>query len=153
MLYNFGIEGESYEMIDGYPTYTENITNNSEGQSMANMLALYVRSYNEGPFIQDRRYMEQYAGLPQQQAAWDEWSISDGISRNEPYMYYAEEESTEIVKKATAIDTYANEMVSKYIMGVESFDNYDKFIAELKNRGMDEVLSAKQAAYNRYLER
>ena len=31
MLYNFGIEGVSYTMEDGYPRYTELITNNPQG--------------------------------------------------------------------------------------------------------------------------
>lgn len=153
MFYNFGIEGESYNMIDDYPTYTEEITNNSEGLAMSNMLALYVQSYLSGPFIQDERYMEQYAMLPQQQEAWKNWSVCDGISRNEPYLYYDAAESSDIVKKSSVIDTYVNEIICKFIMGIESLDNYDNFLNELKNRGIEDVLKAKQVAYGRYQER
>ena len=39
MLYNFGIEGESYEMVDAYPKYTEKIINNPDGLSMTEALA------------------------------------------------------------------------------------------------------------------
>lgn len=153
MLFNFGIEGESYNMVDGYPKYTDMITKNSEGKSMANMLALYVQSYMQGPFIQDERYMEQYASLPQQQEAWDNWSVYDGVSRTEPYLYYGENEVSDIVKQESAIDTYVNETVCKFIMGVEPLDNYDNFVNELNNRGMNEVLKAKQAAFDRYNKR
>lgn len=149
MFYNFGIEGESYNMDNGYPKYTEEITNNSEGFAMSNMLARYVQSYLGGPFIQDERYMEQYASLPQQQEAWNNWSVYDGVSRNEPYLYYSDEESSDIVKKASIIDTYVNESVCKFIIGVEPIENYDNFVNELKNRGIDDVLKAKQAAYER----
>lgn len=153
MLYNFGIEGESYNMVDGYPTYTDLITKNEEGLAMSNMLALYTQSYSAGPFIQDKRYMEQYSSLPQQQAAWENWSVSDGTDRNVPYLYYTEEETSDIVKKSTAIDTYANEMICKFIMNIEPIDSWDKFTAELENRGIKDVLKAKQEAYNKYLNR
>ncbi|MBP3361589.1 MAG: extracellular solute-binding protein [Clostridia bacterium] len=153
MLFNFGIEGESYTMEDGYPKYTDTITNNSEGFAMSNMLAQYVQSYMGGAFIQDERYMEQYASLPQQQDAWAKWSEDDGLVRTEPYLYYSNEKSTELVKKTTAVDTYVNEAVCKFIMGLEPMEKYDSFISELKNRGIDDVLSAKQEAYERYLNR
>ena len=77
MLFNFGIEGESYEMKDGYPTYTEEITNNSEGLSMAVALSNYSLAVESGPFIQDKRYMEQYAQLPAQKNAITTWSSTN----------------------------------------------------------------------------
>ncbi len=42
MLFSFGIEGESYEMIDGYPTYTELLTNNPDGKAFGDMLSIYT---------------------------------------------------------------------------------------------------------------
>ena len=67
MLFNFGIEGESYTMVDGYPTYTDAITKNDMG--MAAAMAKYTLSHTEGAFVQDKRYMEQYAQLDQQKMA------------------------------------------------------------------------------------
>lgn len=153
MFFNFGIEGESYEMKDGYPTYTENITNNSEGFAMANMLAQYCQSYWAGPFIQDRRYYEQYAGLPQQQYAWENFSYCDGVNRTVPYLYFSEAESSELSKKESAIFTYVDEQVCKYIISQQSFDDYDEFTAQLEKLGIKEVLAAKQEAYDKYLTR
>ena len=40
MLYNFGIGGESYEMVDGKPVLTDLITKNSE-YSLDQMLRVY----------------------------------------------------------------------------------------------------------------
>lgn len=153
MLYNFGIEGESYNMEDGYPKYTEEITNNSEGFSMSNMLARYTQSYISGPFIQDERYMEQYASLPQQQDAWTNWSVYDGVSRDEPYLYFSDEENSKLVKKMTDISTYVEEMISKFIIGAEPIENYDSFVDGLKSRGIDDVLKAKQSAYETFIKR
>ena len=153
MFYNFGIEGESYEMIDGYPTYTENITNNSEGFAMSNMLAQYCQSYWQGPFIQKQEYYEQYAGLPQQQDAWKKFAVGDGENRTVPYLYFDEAESQELARKQSAITTYVDEQICKYIMGIEPMDNYDSFVTELENLGIQEVLSAKQNAYAKYQSR
>ena len=153
MLYNFGIEGESYEMVGDYPTYTDNITNNSEGFAMSNMLAQYTLSYWAGPFIQDKRYYEQYAGLPQQQQAWETASEFDGVVRRVPYLYYSAEESSELVKKQTALVDHVQEEVCKFIVGLRPMEEYDKYIEELKELKVEEILKSQQAAYDRYLQR
>lgn len=153
MLYNFGIEGESYEMIDGYPTYTENIKNNSEGYAMSSMLSQYCLSFWQGPFIQRQEYYEQYAGLPQQQTAWKNFAVGDGENRTVPYLYYNEEESMELAKKQAAITTYVDEQICKFIMGIEPIENFDSFTKELENKGIKEVLHAKQNAYAKYQSR
>lgn len=153
MLYNFGVEGESYEMKDGYPTYTEQITNNPEGRSMTVALSNYARSYDAGPFVQDKRYMEQYAKLPQQQRAWETWSNTDAPIHTLPNLYVKDEELNEYAQKNTDIDTYADEMIMRFIIGAEPIENYDNMIAELHNRGIDRVLEIRQSAYDRYLQK
>lgn len=56
IFFNFGIEGESYEMINGYPTYTEMITHDPNGLSMQATLSRYCRASNGSiGSIQDKR--------------------------------------------------------------------------------------------------
>ena len=153
MLFNFGIEGESYTMVDGEPVYTEKITNNPEGLSMSAAMAMYMQSYNTGAFVQDKRYMEQYASLPQQKQAWDVWSATNAHNHIMPYLYMDEEEAGEIAKLKTSISTYESEMIIKFIMGIEPIENYDKYLQELEARGLSKVLEAQQKAYERYLVR
>ena len=73
MLNNFGIEGKSYDMIDGYPTYSKTITNNPDGLSFGQAMSLYTMSYNNGAFVQDKRYLEQYYRTQQQKDALNAW--------------------------------------------------------------------------------
>ena len=153
MLFNFGIEGESYNMVDGYPKYTDYISNNKEGLAMASTLARYTKSYGSGMLIQDKRYMEQYGALPQQQKAWKTWGDTDMANHIMPNVYSDAEESSEMIKKMTSITSYENEMVLKFIMGIEPMYKYDNFISELKARGIDSVLESKQRGYDRYLKR
>ena len=67
MLHVFSIEGESYNMVNGYPTFTEEITANKDGLSMATSMAKYTNSHTEAPVVQMREYIEQYASLEVQQ--------------------------------------------------------------------------------------
>lgn len=152
-LFNFGIEGESYTVIDDYPTYTEKMTKNPEGLSMAASLAQYCRSHNSGAFIQDKRYMEQYSQLPQQKAALDNWLYSDIKDHAMPPLNLTEAQETEMSATEEAINTYKNQMQMKFIMGTESLDNYDEFIKGLKERGVEKYIKYHQQAYDKFLKK
>ena len=153
MLYNFGVEGESYTMEDGYPKYTDYITKNPDGLTMSAAMARYMESCSSGPFVQDIRYMEQYASLPQQQEAWKVWSNTDAGKYLMPITYVKQEESNEISKLMNAIGTYESEMLIKFIIGAEPIDHFDNYVEQLKQRGIERVLEIQQGAYERYSSR
>lgn len=153
MLYNFGLEGESYNMIDGYPTFTDDIVDNKEGLSMANAMSNYCLSYAAGPFLQDKRYMEQYAKLDSQKVAWENWQKTNAIDHKLPFIYPEESELDEYARLKTEVDTYADEMMLKFILGVEPIENYDEFIKGLESRGVKRVLEIMQKAYDKSLKR
>ena len=153
MLYNFGIEGESYDMIDGYPTYNEYITHNKDGLSMMNAMEGYTLSYHEGPFVQDKRYMEQYAGLSQQKLALENWMYTDASAHTMPPVSLTPDQRTELAFLLESIDTYKSEMVAKFIMGIEPLDKFEDFRNELYARGLDKFLVYNQEGYERFLNR
>ncbi len=155
MLYNFGIEGESYNMVDGYPTYTEDIVNNKDGYAMNVMLGQYTCSYSGGPFVQDKRYMEQYGGRPQQRDAWTTWEISNMKNHAMPTLstFMTMEEQSEFALLNSSISSYASEMISKFIIGTEPISNYENMISELKTRGIERAVEINQNAYDRYASR
>lgn len=153
MLFNFGIEGESYEMKDGYPTYTDIITKNPDGLSMSGAMARYLQAYNAGPFIQDVRYMQQYAARDNQQEAIKTWSNTDMEKHLLPEISLLPKDTNAMAKKISAVNSYKDEMLVKFITGAESLDNYDKFVKGLKERGIDEYLKLMNEAYQRYEER
>ncbi|MBE7033016.1 MAG: extracellular solute-binding protein [Ruminococcaceae bacterium] len=153
MFFNFGIEGESYNMIDGYPTYTEEITANAEGLSMSAAMARYIQAYSAGPFVQDARYMEQYASLPQQKDAVQIWSNTNMEEHLLPKIFLRPEESDKMAKKISSVNSYKDEMLIKFITGAESIGKYDAFVKGLKERGIDEYLKLMNEAYDRYSAR
>lgn len=152
MLFNFGVEGKSYTMKDGYPTYTEDVTNNPDGLPMAQALSKYMPVSWSGPFVQDKRYIEQYVSLPEQKEAMKNWLDADH-SKILPPITPTSEESSTYASIMTDIDTYKSEMVNKFIMGAEPMENYDKFVETIKSMGIEEAIKIRQAGLDRYNKR
>ncbi|WP_277679668.1 hypothetical protein [Gracilibacillus dipsosauri] len=153
MLFNFGIEGESYEMIEGYPTYTEEITNNPEGLPMTQALGKFIRASYGGPLIQDKRYLEQYYELPEQKEAVELWSESAENDINMPPITLNARESEEFNAIMSDLDTYYDETVIRFIMGEEPLDNFDEFVATLQGMGIERAIELQQSALDRYIAR
>ena len=147
-LLSFGVEGESYTMVDGVPTYTELITN-TPGKSMSEMLAQYTVATGY-PMEQSMDYFDQYMA-DEQKAAIDVWKDCD-TSRTTPALKYTDEELDTATTKFNEINSYNNEMMHKFITGRESFDNYDSYQQTLRSMGLEDVVRVNQAAYERYLE-
>ncbi|MGN8681400.1 extracellular solute-binding protein [Gracilibacillus sp. HCP3S3_G5_1] len=153
MLFNFGIEGESYEMVDGYPTYTEEITENPDGLPMNQALGKYIRASYGGPLVQDVRYVEQYLELPQQQEAVEIWGETAENEINMPPITLNADESEEYNSIMSDLDTYYDEMVLRFIMGEEPLSNFEDFVETLKGMGIERAIELQQAALDRYIAR
>ena len=69
LLFNFGIQGESYELIDGEPYYTDDILSDKDGFS--NAVKKYLAS---GAYVRDARQFEQMLLLECQKQAVAVWS-------------------------------------------------------------------------------
>lgn len=150
-LFNFGVEGESYTMIDGKPVYTEFITDNPDGWTMQQALAQYTRSWSGDSFVQDREYYLQYAGKPQQQAALASWSNTDASKYKMPPVTIAEADSDEYSRLMGDISTYISEMTTKFITGVEPLSKFDTdYLPTLKQMGIEQAIAIQQAAYDEF---
>ena len=152
MVYNFGTEGESYEMIDGYPTYTELITNNPDGMTMPNALGIHCGASIGGPFVQDKRYYEQYLQMPQQKEAVKIWANQNN-NHILPALHMTAQESAELLEISNTLKTYVDENVTKFIIGQRPMSQYDKFVEELKSMGIEKGIAVYQAALDRYNKR
>ena len=150
MLFNFGVEGESYELKDGEPVYTDVIMKNPEGLSISDAMNKYIFGNNSAPFIQDARYLEQYYQLKSQQDAMKVWSeSSDALKSKIPYLTFTDEESSKLNTIVNNIQTTTDEMIFKFIMGIEPLENYDSFISTLEGFGIRDAVDI----YNKALER
>lgn len=152
MFFNFGTDGESYNLVDGYPQYTDTILK-PDGKTVSEAMNEYFLASSSGPFVQDYRYIEQYYQLDQQKDALDVWSETDAPARNVPKVSFTAEESQRLSTIMSNVQTTADEMLFKFIMGIEPLDNYDNFINKIKQLGIDEAIDIYTVAVERYNNR
>ena len=152
MLFNFGIEGEHYNMVDGYPTYSEYMTNNPDN-ALGTMISIYTRPNGAAPTIVDKRYMEQSAALPEQKESIELWSDADTAQHYMPSVNFTSAESAELSKLQNEIVSYQEQMLLKFITGVTDMSEYDAYLANLEKAGVAKYVEIYQTAYDRYLSK
>ena len=150
MAFNFGIEGESFDMIDGYPTYTDIVMENPNGLPISQAMATYIRGNYNGPFVQDLRYLEQYYTLDEQKATLDVWGGTNAINHVLPPVTPTSEESREFASIMNEVNTYRDEMTLKFILGTAELSEFDTYVENLKKMGLDRALEIQNAALERY---
>lgn len=150
LLFNFGIEGTSYEMIDGYPTYTDLILRNPDKLAPSQALAMYTRASYFGSFVQDVRYMEQYFTMPEQQEAIRVWADTDADLHLLPRLQMTEKESAEFSAIMQDVVTLVDEMSLKIILGIEPLDSFDDYAAQIRALRIERAIDIQTAALRRY---
>ena len=150
ILYNFGVEGESYTMVDGVPTYTENISHNPDGIPMTEMISLFAVPSGY-PTLQSVDYFDQYM-QEKQKAAINVWKNAD-MSRSIPSLRFSSAESKNVNQKYNEIKSYHDEIINKFIVGKEPLDNFSKYVQTIQSMGIKDVVASYQTAYDRYCSR
>jgi putative aldouronate transport system substrate-binding protein len=150
MLMNFGIEGESYNMVDGKPTFTDIIFHNPDKLSVDQAIAAYCRgSLGSGAYNADTRVYEQRAMLPQQLETFETWSKAS-MERRLPPIQPTAEEAPQYATIMNQVNTYVDEMLLKFVMGQESLDKFDTYIANLESMGITDALKIQNDALARF---
>ena len=156
-LFNFGIEGESYNWVDKdgvkYPQYTDLILNNPEGLTVTNAMSMYIRANYNGIMIQDTRYIEQYYQTPQQSGAQKEWGKTNMRDHLLPQLYVLGEEADRDSQIKTDVTTYVNEQTIRFITGERPIEEFDAYVEQLKAFGIDDALKFRTEAYKRFEKR
>jgi putative aldouronate transport system substrate-binding protein len=155
LYYNFGIEGESYTMVNGKPIYTPQVMNNPRGWPLSQSMSAYVRSTGAGPFIQNEGYIEQYYALPEQLQALTNYNTPGAINYLLPPITASQAESRELASIMNDINTYADEMMTKFILGTEVHNDssWNTFVSTIRRMGIDRAIAIEKAALDRYQRR
>ncbi|MDF2927030.1 MAG: extracellular solute-binding protein [Paenibacillaceae bacterium] len=150
MLFNFGIEGESYTTQGGSLAYTDNITKDPKF-NLQQMISQYTKP--NGPFLGDDR-KNNFNTFKEQDDALVIWAETDAAKHILPaFITPTIEESKEVAKLNTAIASYKEEMFVKFLMGKEPLDKFDEYVARIKEMGVDKIIKIYQDAYDRYNKR
>ncbi|MBD2846323.1 extracellular solute-binding protein [Paenibacillus sp. IB182496] len=147
-LMNFGVEGVHYDMQDGQPIFKDEILNNELG-ALARLQqdgAQIEIAFHQN-FDYEKQWMDEIA-LKGVQEYMDNGYAIDPY----PQLAYTNEEKERINTLYSAIKTYVDETMQKWVLGVEPVgDNIDAFRAKLKSMGVEEMVELEQQAYDRYV--
>lgn len=150
MLYNYGIEGLSYEYdANGEIQFTELITNNETYTSAFSAL----RSIGAWPtyFINDsgEAFMKIFEGTKVEEACQEAYgNMKDPF----PEMLGTAEESEVYTSIWPDLSTYLDEMFTAFVIGTESLDNFDRYVETANSMGMQDIIKIKGEQYKRYQE-
>lgn len=156
MYYNFGTEGETYHMVDGEPVYTDLVLNSPRGWSVGQALSAYTKAVvGGGAMALDNAVNPQYYTLPEQKAALSAYNTPGSGSYLLPPLTPTQDESRELAIIMNEIDTYSEEMITKFILGTETLNDttWNNYVNTIKRLNIDKALAIQNAAYDRYNRR
>lgn len=150
MLYNYGIEGLTYEYDEnGEIQFTDLVTNNETYTSAFSAL----RSVGAWPtyFINDsgEAFMKIFEGTKVEEACK---AAYNNMRDPFPEMLGTAQESEIYTSIWPDLSTYLNEMFTAFVIGTEPLDNFDKYVETANSMGMQEIIEIKKAQYGRYQE-
>lgn len=146
---NFGIEGESYTMVDGKPQFTEEILNS--GAVNINLRTTYGAQLSIG-CKQDYEYERQWT-MKEGVEVYDLYNQADIWSEPwTPMLNYTEEEMVIYNDVISSLNDYQNEAMAAFITGKEDIESgWDAYISKCKELGAEKLVEVYQSAYDRYL--
>lgn len=154
-LMNWGFEGESYTVdANGNKKFTDQILKHPSGKPPYEALAEYWPNYGLFGGISDSeasKGMEDNFEPKLKKVRQDavNYTAETDRSKNVPYYPLTQEEKDEISTLSEDLDTYIGETFFKFIIGTESFDNFDRFVEKCKSMGIEKIIEARQKALDR----
>lgn len=149
-LTNWGIEGVTYEVVNGEKKLTDEILNSGSNPLDAIKVqtgGLYLTGTLRDAEVENMMIKDQDT-----KDMIKEYMANGYVPELMPRLKYNDEERKEIYKLQADIKTYVDEMVQKWILGSGDIDtDFAKFEKRLKDLGIEEALDINNAAYGRYL--
>ncbi len=145
-LANFGVEGLHYEMVDGEPIFTQEFLD----QGPVNRSL-----YQAGAQLQSRGYFQDYA----YEIQWSNEFALEGIALYDEGDYlidqflgvaFTAEEQDVYDRHWASIRDYMLERQQSWILGNgDIMEDWDDYLAQLDELGLQDVLDVMQSAYDR----
>lgn len=151
-LANYGVEGLSYDLIDGEPVMTELMTDNPDGLDVRATIMYYTAQLNI-PYYKDTSNLNS-AYEDYELAARELWrSNQDGAYVIPTAVAFNSAEADAYGLHITDIETYADENLLKFIVGDRPLEEWDDYVAVFQSLGIDACTEAYQNAYDRFMSR
>lgn len=147
---SYGVEGVTFNMVDGKPQFTEEFLKSVDPQPMS-LLVEYRDAVHYGT-----------ATIPEAEISMSHPYAQEGMKmylengyypEKNIYVTYTEEETKDREKYKGQIETYLSETIQKWLLGIDKVENtYEQFVKEMKSLGVDKFTAIEQAAYTRSLK-
>ena len=152
-LVTHGIEGKTYVITDGNMRPTEFITKNPDGLSSKEAFGTVSFGQGQGPFVFLKGEGEPDVSNPITALELDTKArcIPPFLEESKKFLipgalsFESADDSTRRQIMAD-IQTYVDEMTTKFIIGQEPMENWDKYVEKVKGMGIDKVIEIYQKA-------
>ncbi len=145
---SYGVEGDTYtKNADGTITFTDKILNDPDGVRYGVAKYCFIES-----IYCDRDVLVNYAYDANVKAAVETWSLATSersLMRNTSWQYSAEERET----KDTLGNFWAIQVgnIKGFINGSTELTEWDSYIAQMNDAGMELYIEIVQSAYDRFM--
>ncbi len=155
LLNNYGIQGLNWEYdANGEPQFTQAFLDECVGQNAQGVQSQYNRQ-GDGPGWVE--YKMRYKYPPEITAACADqcwiWQEDDNSWVISSFVTMTADESAAYASVMSNIDTYVDESMVKFIMGIRSLDEFDSFVEDIWAMDLQTAIDIQQTALDRYNSR
>ena len=148
-LFTWGIEGETYEVVDGQKKYTEKVLTDPTGPITARRL--YGVNPVTLPHVSE---FEGWAGVIPPLVTEIADVTAPYANPIQPILAGTPDEETELANIMTDITKYVDSQLPLFVNGtLNTEDDFDAFIAQIERMGIAEAKAIKDAQFARWLAR
>ena len=154
MASTYGIEGKSYEFVDGEPTILDAVKQNDNGWSEEQSISRWMLGSINYPNARDKHFYEQInLNEDYKVEIQTNWNLATGDITLPPLILTTEESNTYSNVMAD-LSTYVSECLLKFIVGDMDLEkDWDTYVANVEGMDLEKALECKKAAYERYQSR
>lgn len=156
-LMAYGVEGKSYDVVNGIKTLKAGIDNAHWKEMAQNKTSPGDRLWGDSilprmrfaPLESELTTAPEYKSKQQVEFLKDYSNIYP--NNNDMYLVLPDDNQlNEKTKILTDLSTYSKELATKLALGQASLDNWDKYISDLKKLGLDKLLNIDQQLLDKY---
>jgi putative aldouronate transport system substrate-binding protein len=149
LLFSFGVEGDTYTMVNGVPVYTDKVTKHPT-LAVGDYLSTFISPASMIPNI---CIPEQYlASLSPEGIDGNRMTAAaDVLNKKPPSLRFSDAELAEVQILQRDIDTYVDENRDKFINGQQPFSQWNTFQAGLQQMNISRLVTLYNNAYQRFL--
>ncbi len=150
MLLSYGVEGVTYNIDENGKVIFTDLILNAEGGDPTSCRDFYTRWAGWAMYIRGNYYLSTFTNPNYEEDLADTNMKEHSVSDNLPL---TEEEAAVIGEYWNDLDTHCREMIMLFITGEKDMSEWDDFVQGLHdNWHIDEVIAAKQSAYDRVMK-